>query len=128
MYKYKRIIVLILDSVGCGYQKDYSLYHQEKCNTLEALYEKSDFCLPTLESLGLGIIRGKLADVRNVAFGKMIEKSKGNDTFAGILEMVGIILKRRFRTNKRGFPQVLLKEIELEIGVNVVGNEYISGF
>lgn len=124
---YKRIIILVLDSVGCGVQEDYKKYHSQTSNTLLSVYKsRRSFSLPVLEDIGLGLIFGK-TEAQGIA-GKMRQKSAGNDTFAGIWEIFGIVFKKRFRSKKRGFTKSLIKKIENIIGMPIIGNEYISGF
>jgi phosphopentomutase len=126
--KFKRVILLILDSVGCGYQKDYKFYHCEKCDTLGALYKSKKFSLPNLEKIGLSQIINKKSFSNKSVYGKMIEKTKGNDTFAGTWEMMGVIFNKRFRTLKTGFSKKIIGHLESKINAKIVGNEYISGF
>jgi len=126
--KFNRIIILILDSVGCGVQPDYKKYHHENCNTVGNIYKnQNNFHLPNLEKMGLDKI---LFDVKNNSStaGKMMKKGKGNDTFAGVWEMFGIIFNKRFRSKKKGFTQKVIDEINSNLNVSIVGNEYISGF
>ena len=126
---YKRIIILVLDSVGCGIQGDYKKYQSRKSNTLENIYaSEKKFSLPNLEQLGLlGAINNTLTSKRGIS-GKMQEQTSGNDTFAGIWEMVGVVFSERFRSKKTGFSKQLLKRIENKLGITMVGNKYISGF
>lgn len=126
---HKRIIVLVLDSVGCGIQGDYKKYQSRKSNTLKNIYaSEKNFSLPNLEQLGLlGAINNTLTRKRGIS-GKMQEQTFGNDTFAGIWEMVGVVFNKRFRSRKTGFSKQLIKRIENELGVAMVGNRYISGF
>jgi phosphopentomutase len=58
----------------------------------------------------------------------MEQKTAGNDTFAGVWEMMGVVYKKRFKSNTTGFSGAVLKLVEKRIGIGVVGNEYISGF
>ncbi len=126
--KFKRIIILILDSVGCGVQPDYQKYHNESCNTLGNIYKNQNhFRLPNLESLGLKKILFGVKNINALA-GKMIEKGKGNDTFAGIWEIMGVIFNKRFRSKKNRFPQKIINKINVHLKIDIVGNEYISGF
>ncbi len=129
MKKYKRILVLILDSVGCGIQSDYKKFHNLKANTLGTLYSKKSFSLPNLEKMGIDeLVLDEPEKMSKAIFGKMIERTMGNDTFAGVWEMMGIIFKKRFRSKKMGFSKKVTNKIENVIGVPIVGNEYISGF
>ncbi len=126
--KFNRIVILILDSVGCGVQRDYKEYHKCKCNTLQNIYKhKNNFHLPNLERLGLNKILFINKKDNSIA-GKMIKNSKGNDTFAGVWEMFGVIFNKRFRSKKDGFSKEIINKIQSSLGIGVVGNEYISGF
>ncbi|MBU0636740.1 phosphopentomutase [Patescibacteria group bacterium] len=126
--KFNRIIILILDSVGCGVQPDYKKYHHENCNTLGNIYKnRNNFHLPNLERIGLNKVLFDVQNNNSIA-GKMMEKSKGNDTFVGVCEMMGVILNKRFRKNENGFPQKIINKINSDLDINIVGNEYISGF
>lgn len=127
---YNRIIILILDSVGCGMQKDYRKYHIQEANTLMTMYKRiPNFKLPNLEKLGLNRI---LFDVRAPSIGMVgvaVEKTSGNDTFAGVWEMLGVIFKKRFRSGEAGgFDNAIIKRAEKILGMPIIGNEYISGF
>jgi len=126
--KFNRIIILILDSVGCGVQPDYKKYHHENCNTLGNIYKnQNNLHLPNLERMGLNQILFGTKNNDSIA-GKMIEKGKGNDTFAGVWEMFGIIFTKRFRSDKKEFSQKIIDKINSHLNINIVGNEYISGF
>lgn len=126
--KFNRIIILILDSVGCGVQPDYKKYHQENCNTLGNIYKyKNNFRLPNLERMGLNNILFNIKNNSSMA-GKMMEKGRGNDTFAGVWEMLGIIFNRRFRSKQKGFSQKIIDRINFNLDISIVGNDYISGF
>ncbi|MFA5413184.1 MAG: phosphopentomutase [Patescibacteria group bacterium] len=126
--KFNRIIILILDSVGCGVQRDYKGYHKYKCNTLKNIYKrKNNFHLPNLERLGLNKILFENKRDNSIS-GRMIKNSKGNDTFAGVWEMFGVIFRKRFRSKKTGFPKKIINKIQSNLGISIVGNEYISGF
>lgn len=128
MKSYNRVIILILDSVGCGVQPDYKKFGHKKCNTLASVYKsKSNFSLPNLEKIGLKKLIFNKATPLGIS-GQMRQLSTGNDTFAGISEMLGIIFKKRFRSVKKGFSKQTIAQIKETLHVSIVGNEYISGF
>lgn len=129
----KRVIWIVIDSVGIGELPDAKLYNDEGSNTLENIYKSIDnFSLPHLESLGLGLIDGvkeipKVGKPRG-AYGKSIEKSPGKDTTTGHWEMAGIILDNPFPTfTEKGFPQEFIDSFQKEIGREVIGNYAASG-
>jgi phosphopentomutase len=128
--KYNRIILLILDSVGCGFQDDYKEYHNQKANTLKSIYSGvKGFSLPNLERLGIDKVLFDKDVSEEVSFyGKAREMTAGNDTFAGVWEMFGVVFNNRFRSSEDKFSDDIVEGIEKKFGVGIVGNEYISGF
>jgi len=127
--KFDRIIILIMDSVGCGYQKDYKKFQNKKSNTLKSIYNSNkNFNLPNLEKLGLNKILFNSSLRGRAVAGKMQEKTLGNDTFAGVWEMLGVIFTERFRSDKTGFSKKTIRKIEKYLGIKMLCNQYISGF
>jgi phosphopentomutase len=127
--KYKRVFLFVLDGCGCGEQPDYKRYHAVRSNTLGSLYRrKAHFVLPTLEALGLSQLLGLKRDGKRAIYGKLCEVSKGNDTFAGVWEMIGQPFLKRFSSNRKGFSDEMLTRLERALGTKTVGNEYISGY
>ena len=54
-YKYKRIFIIVADSVGIGYDKTSHLYGDKGANTLKHIALKNGgLNVPTLNKLGLG--------------------------------------------------------------------------
>ncbi|OGH84730.1 MAG: hypothetical protein A2261_00365 [Candidatus Magasanikbacteria bacterium RIFOXYA2_FULL_44_8] len=126
--QYKRIIIIILDSVGCGVQADYKKFHPHSCNTLKSVYKNNDhFNLPNLERMGLKKILFNREVPPPYCAGTMQAQTAGNDTMAGLWEMMGIIFKKRFRSVTAGLNKRDLKKIEDQLHIPLIGNEYISG-
>ena len=131
--KFKRIFVIVTDSLGVGELPDSELYGDKGVNTLKHLsYSKSNFFIPTLSKLGIG----NITDVNNTpknthplaSYGKMGELSVGKDTLTGHLEMMGLkteIAPKTFTEN--GFPKDLIEAIEFETDRHVIGNCSASG-
>jgi phosphopentomutase len=127
----KRVVLIILDSVGIGELPDAHIYNDQGSNTLGNLAKAlGGLALPNLESLGLG----KLVDLRSPgnsqiigSYGRMQERSPGKDTTTGHWEMAGIILARPFPVYPRGFPPELMREFEKRIGRKTLGNVAASG-
>lgn len=127
MYKYNRIILIILDSVGCGTQADYKKFHKKKCNTLLSVYKNNEnFKLPNLEKMGLKKILFKENIETSYCAGKINVATAGNDTLASTWEMLGVTFKKRYRSLKRGFSKKIINKIERAIQTPVIGNEYIA--
>jgi phosphopentomutase len=128
----KRVIVIVLDSLGIGELPDSHKYGDEGSNTLRHIAENTKgFSLPNLERLGLGCIDGvsylSKPDNPQGAFGKMAEKSVGKDTTTGHWELSGLILTKPFPLYPNGFPKELIDEFEKKIGTRTLGNKPASG-
>ena len=83
---YKRIILLVMDSVGIGHAADAAKFGDEGANTLGHIESTAgQIHCPNLKSIGLG----RIADISDTgesikgAFGRMAELSTGKDTTSG---------------------------------------------
>ncbi|MFZ7134008.1 MAG: phosphopentomutase [Eubacteriales bacterium] len=128
----KRIIWIVIDSVGIGELPDAKEYGDVGSNTLEHIYTYcQDFSLKNMEKLGLGNIQGVTVIPKSNspmgAYGKSIERSPGKDTTTGHWEMAGIILDNPFPTFPNGFPDDFIQKFQKEIGRGVLGNYPASG-
>ena len=133
MNRFKRIFVLVADSLGIGALEDAHKYNDEGANTLKHLsYSKKDFSIPTLEQLGLG----KLTDVNNTkdiqnplaSYGKAGELSVGKDTLTGHFEIMGLRVDTPFPSfTDTGFPDELIQELSSKTGHRFIGNIAASG-
>lgn len=131
----RRVIIIVLDSVGIGEMPDAAEYGDLGSHTLGNIARVSGgLHLPHLEKLGLGNI-ACLTEIAGVqahpnpesSFGKMAERSVGKDTTTGHWEMAGVILDRALPTFPRGFPHEFITRYEIAIGRKVIGNEVASG-
>ncbi len=129
---FKRIFVIVLDSVGIGAMPDASEYGDTGANTLVHIAAASGgLDLPVLADMGLGLIE-PIAGVRPVArpsaaFGKMAELSKGKDTTSGHWELAGCPLFSSFPVYPAGFPPEIIEKFEFYTGLRVLGNKAASG-
>lgn len=128
----KRVILIVLDSVGIGELPDAAKYGDEGSNTLGNIAKAiKGFTLPNLEKLGLGCIDGitgfRAEPATTGSFGKMAERSKGKDTTTGHWELAGITLDKPFPLYPGGFPDDIVKRIEDAIGTKMLGNYPASG-
>lgn len=129
---FKRITVIVLDSVGIGELPDAAAYGDAGAHTLGHIAAgPSGLELPNLRRLGLGNI-ARLADWEPAAapaayYGKMAEVSAGKDTMTGHWELMGLKIDKPFRTFPSGFPRGLLEAFEAETGRGVLGNKPASG-
>ncbi|CAM4227510.1 phosphopentomutase [Paenibacillus tarimensis] len=130
--RFKRLTVIVLDSVGIGELPDAPSFGDAGSHTLGHIAEQvSGFDLPNLRKLGLGNI-APIGDWKPVpepsaAYGKMAEVSVGKDTMTGHWELAGLRINVPFRTFPDGFPEELLRTFEERTGRKVIGNKPASG-
>ena len=114
--KFKRVFVIIMDSVGAGEAPDSYKYNDQGANTLKhASYSKNDFNVDLLAKMGIGNITDinntKPVDKPMASFGKMQEISVGKDTLTGHWEIMGLEVKHPFPSfTDHGFPKELIKK------------------
>lgn len=127
---YKRIIILVMDSVGIGHAPDATNFNDKGANTLGHIEATAGLIhCPTLRSLGLANIADIKTDETPVmgAYGKMEEVSTGKDTTSGHWEMMGHPVTVPFPTFYDGFPKELMDTFTKETGYGYLGNEVASG-
>ena len=130
-FVFRRVIWIVLDSVGIGEMPDAAAYGDVGSDTLGNIARLRGLKLPNLARLGLGNIRA-LAGITPAAspsgaFGRCALASPGKDTTTGHWEMVGIHLERPFPLYPQGFPADILREFEGRIGRRSLGNKAASG-
>ncbi|XFA99383.1 phosphopentomutase [Candidatus Izemoplasma sp. B36] len=131
--KFKRVFLIVIDSVGVGEMPDAEKFGDLGANTIGNLAKATGgVYLPTLESFGYG----NLTRIEGVApvehpkanVTKMAELSNGKDTLTGHWEIMGVRTRKPFKTfTETGFPEALLKQIEEVTGRKIVGNKSASG-
>jgi phosphopentomutase len=129
--EFKRVIWIVLDSVGIGALPDAAEYGDVGRNTLGHIAESRPLKLPNLVELGLANI-APLQDLAPTAtplgaYGKGATHSPGKDTTTGHWEMAGIWLAQAFPVYKNGFPPEVMEEFEKRIGRKATGNKPASG-
>lgn len=129
----RRIIWIVLDSVGCGQAPDAAKFGDEGSDTLgNTAAAVGGLNIPNLISLGLGNIDG----IKNLdkcdsplgAYGKLAEMSQGKDTTIGHWEMAGIYTPKPFPTYPDGFPDKIIDEFLEKTGLaGILCNKPASG-
>jgi phosphopentomutase len=113
---FRRVIWIVLDSVGIGEMPDAAAYGDGGSDTLGNIAKQRPLRLPNLCRLGLANIRPLTglppAESPAGAFGKAALASPGKDTTTGHWEMVGIHLEKPFPLFPRGFPPEVMDEFE----------------
>jgi len=129
---FRRIVWIVLDSVGIGAMPDAAAFGDPPhADTLGNIARLRGLSLPNLAALGLGNIE-PLAGIPPAvapegAFGRCTLASPGKDTTTGHWEMVGIHLDRALPLYPHGFPPGIMQEFERRIGRHSLGNKAASG-
>ncbi|HUM61503.1 MAG TPA: phosphopentomutase, partial [Clostridia bacterium] len=126
----KRVILIVLDSVGVGELPDAAQYDDSGANTLGNTVRATGLRLPNLEKLGLGAIPQACLPLDEQAAGisaRLKEVSPGKDTTTGHWEIAGVTLKAPFPVYPDGFPEQVIRRFEHAIGRKTLGNYAASG-
>ncbi|MDU4787578.1 MAG: phosphopentomutase [Clostridium sp.] len=129
----KRVVLIVLDSVGVGEMPDAQMYGDKGSHTLDHTFEACNgINIPNLKKLGLGNIEGvkALGKEESVigAFGKGSEKSIGKDTVTGHWEIGGVILDKPLNTYPDGFSDKIINEFKEKAKIDgILGNKVASG-
>lgn len=125
----KRVLLIILDSLGVGALPDAAQYGDEGANTLGNLALAEPLRLPQMGALGLGHVPNANLpkDAAAGAFGRMAPRSPGKDTTTGHWEIAGIRLDSPFPVFPDGFPRSFMERYEAAIGTATLGNYAASG-
>lgn len=130
--KFKRIFLIVMDSVGIGEAPDAEKYDDKGADTLGHIAEyMNGLKMPNMAKLGLSNIRElksvPVAERPLAHYTKMQEASVGKDTMTGHWEMMGLHIDTPFQTFPNGFPSELILELEERTGRKVIGNKPASG-
>ncbi len=131
MKKYKRIHIIVMDSVGIGEAPDAAAFGDVGADTLGNIAKTVGLDVPELEKLGLGHI----ADIKEIKpvenyvgyHTKLEEISVGKDTMTGHWEIMGLNIETPFKVFPDGFPEELIEKIETFSNRKIIGNKPASG-
>lgn len=129
--RFKRVFVVVCDSLGIGNGKDAKMYNDEGSNTLKHIDDTKKLNIPELRSLGIGHIcdinKEEVSLDHSYAL-KLNEASLGKDTLTGHYELMGLKVTAPFKTfTDTGFPKELIEELEEKWGRKIIGNVSASG-
>lgn len=133
MKKFKRVFLIVIDSLGIGEMPDAADYGDVGVDTLGHISEcAGDFYIPNLQRLGMANLK-QLKQVKPAAeprgyYAALREASASKDTMTGHWEMMGLKVRTPFKTfTEKGFPPELIDELERRTGHKVIGNKSASG-
>lgn len=133
METYKRVFVIVLDSLGIGAMPDSEKFGDKGVDTFGHILDKmGKLDIPNLRNLGmLNLHKGGIMEGIEKPLGRYMrirEASNGKDTMTGHWEMMGIYTRKPFKTfTETGFPRELIDELEKRCGKRVIGNKSASG-
>lgn len=132
MPQFKRVFLIVLDSVGIGEAPDAEKFGDSGANTLGHIAEfVQGLHMPNMEKLGLSNIKKikgiAQTDRPKAHYAKMQEASFGKDTLTGHWELMGLHIAVPFRTFPNGFDDDLILELERRTGRRIIGNKRASG-
>lgn len=131
-HTYKRVFLIVMDSVGIGEAPDAEKFGDKGSHTLGHIAERMNgLKMPNMGKLGLSNIeeiKGIQPEQKPLAFyTKMQEASNGKDTMTGHWEIMGLNIQTPFQVFPEGFPDELISELEARTGRKVIGNKPASG-
>lgn len=133
MRTYKRVFVIVIDSLGVGAMDDAAAYGDAGTDTLGHISQKAEkLYIPNLCRLGIANLHA-LKQTEPAAdplayFCRMNEASAGKDTMTGHWEMMGLPVTKPFLTfTENGFPKELIDELSARCGRVIIGNKSASG-
>ena len=131
MKQFKRVFLIVLDSLGAGALPDAENFGDKGAHTLRSLSRSDKLFIPNLRRLGIGNIDGlgflgtEEAPIGAVC--KLSERSNGKDSTIGHWEMAGVISPKPLPTFPEGFPPEILREFSRATGRGVLCNKPYSG-
>ncbi len=127
--RFKRVFLLVLDSLGVGEAIDANNYGDEGSNTLGHIRDNYDLFVPNLQKLGfLDTLNMGENDQVDAYYTIARPTNPGKDTLTGHYELMGVQSLVSFKSfTDNGFPRELIDEIEIITQRRVVGNRNADG-
>lgn len=129
---FKRIFLVVFDSLGIGNAKDADKFNDVNSNTLKSVLDSGDVNqLSTLSKIGFlnlcSDTKYHVTDYKGIIC-KLNEASAGKDTLTGHYEMMGLLVTKPSVTfTDTGFPKELIETLENRWGRKIIGNKSASG-
>lgn len=133
MERYRRIFLIVLDSLGIGAMPDSKSYQDMDVDTFGHIAQRvGTLNIPNLKKIGmlnLHPVPGMEAEEKPLGrYMRMAEASHSKDTMTGHWEMMGLKVEKPFKTfTEHGFPPELIAQLEKRCKKKVIGNKSASG-
>ncbi len=132
MKRYRRVFLIVIDSMGMGAMPDADQFGDAGADTLGHIAQTAGLRVPHLRELGLANLRplaGLPAHGNPRGYRLLLEEaSNGKDTMTGHWEMMGLRITEPFQTfTETGFPPELIDELSRRTGRKIIGNKSASG-
>ena len=122
--KFKRIFLMVLDSLGVGEAADAQAFNSKGANTLGHVMEKCDLFIPNLKKIGFLDTLTSIENDNTEAYYTIAKPTNiGKDSINGHYEIVGIKNEIPFQSFNNGFPYEILADIEALTGRKILGNK-----
>lgn len=121
--KFKRIFLLIMDSLGVGEADDAAEYNSKGVSTLGHIMEKTLLFTPNLKKIGLLDTVTMAENERDAYYTVAKPNNAGIDSLNGHYELMGIKSNIPFKTFNDGFPMEILEAICEITGRRIIGNK-----
>lgn len=121
--KYKRIFLIVLDSLGVGEALDADDFHDKGCNTLGHIVDKTNLFIPNLKKMGLlnTLIMNNNESESYYTIAR--PRNKGKDCVTSHYELMGIAPTVGLDVFDYGpFPRALLERIASTLQKPIIGN------
>lgn len=121
--KFKRIFLIVLDSLGVGEAVDAVSYDDKGANTLGNIIKNYDLFIPNLKKLGF-LNTLTMNNKESEAYYTIARpKNKGKDSLSGHYELMGIENSIPYKSfSESGFPRELLETIANQTKKGIIGN------
>ena len=122
--KYKRVFLVVLDSVGVGEASDAVNFGDIGANTLKHVDDEYELFVPNLKKIGF-MNTINMSDNPNTEAYYTTAKpiNAGKDSLNGHYEIIGIKNDEPFNTFNEGFNYEILQKIQEITGRNILGNK-----
>lgn len=133
MKAYRRIFLIVLDSLGVGAMPDADKYGDQGADTFGHIVDRvGTLEIPNLKKLGIlnlhPVATMKEEEHPIGRYCRLAEASNSKDTMTGHWEMTGLWTEKPLKTfTENGFPPELIAELEKRCGKRVIGNKSASG-